>query len=218
MRVLIFGGTTEGRELASELAGSGHEVTVSVATDMGADELCGIAGIKTVTGRRDASGMCALLHNKDICIDATHPYATEAGRNIREACERTGVRCLRLLRDDTEGLSSAVSEYGNIICVSDAAEAAAEAAKIPGNILLTTGVKELPFFGEIERDRLFARVLPVPESLEKCREEGISARNIIAMHGPFTESLNLALIEQYGISVMVTKDGGANGGFGEKAR
>ena len=36
------------------------------------------------------------------------------------------------------------------------------------------------------------------------------------MHGPFSRALNAAIMEQYRIRWMVTKDGGAAGGFGEK--
>lgn len=36
------------------------------------------------------------------------------------------------------------------------------------------------------------------------------------MHGPFSRALNAAILEQYRIRWMVTKDGGAAGGFGEK--
>lgn len=35
--ILIFAGTTEGRELAEHLAGAGVHCTVSVATEYGAD-------------------------------------------------------------------------------------------------------------------------------------------------------------------------------------
>ncbi len=39
MKVLVFGGTTEGRLLARELSALGAQVTVSVATALGAEEL-----------------------------------------------------------------------------------------------------------------------------------------------------------------------------------
>ena len=42
MKVLIFGGTTEGRLLAGALLERGFEVTVSVATPLGAEELEGL--------------------------------------------------------------------------------------------------------------------------------------------------------------------------------
>ena len=43
-------------------------------------------------------------------------------------------------------------------------------------------------------------------------------RNILAMQGPFSQELNEALIRQYHIAWVVTKDGGTAGGFPEKAR
>jgi precorrin-6Y C5,15-methyltransferase (decarboxylating)/precorrin-6A/cobalt-precorrin-6A reductase len=36
------------------------------------------------------------------------------------------------------------------------------------------------------------------------------------MQGPFSRELNRALLRQFGITIMVTKDGGAEGGFPEK--
>ena len=43
-------------------------------------------------------------------------------------------------------------------------------------------------------------------------------RQIIAMQGPFPTELNTALIRHFGIRYLVTKDGGAAGGFPEKAK
>ena len=43
-------------------------------------------------------------------------------------------------------------------------------------------------------------------------------RNIIAMQGPFSYALNCALMKQFSIRYLVTKDGGAVGGFAEKAQ
>ena len=41
MKILLFGGTTEGRLLAERLVEMGHQVTVSVATELGAEILQG---------------------------------------------------------------------------------------------------------------------------------------------------------------------------------
>ena len=60
-------------------------------------------------------------------------------------------------------------------------------------------------------------MLPTHAALDACAAAGIPARNIIAMQGPFTQALNEALLKQYGVRWFVTKDGGAPGGFAEKA-
>ena len=41
--------------------------------------------------------------------------------------------------------------------------------------------------------------------------------HILALQGPFSQELNEALIRQYHIEYLVTKDGGPAGGFAEKA-
>ena len=41
---------------------------------------------------------------------------------------------------------------------------------------------------------------------------------MIAMQGPFSEELNLALLREFSCSILVTKDGGVQGGFEEKRR
>ena len=49
-----------------------------------------------------------------------------------------------------------------------------------------------------------------------CEAAGIPHRNIIAVQGPFSEELNKAVIREYEIDVMITKDSGTAGGFPEK--
>ena len=46
---------------------------------------------------------------------------------------------------------------------------------------------------------------------------GFPPKNIICMQGPFSRELNVALLRQYHIQTLVTKDTGGYGGFREKA-
>ncbi len=209
MRVLIFGGTTEGRLLAEKLREREIAAAVSVATPLGAQELEGIPGLEVLVGRRTAEEMARLLAPFDRCVDATHPYAAQVSENIRAACERAGVPLRRLLRRASGELAG--------VRVESAAQAAQFLAGREGNVLLATGAKELAAFAGLAPERLYPRVLPVEESLAACRAAGIPVRNIIAMHGPFSQKLNEALLEQYRIRFLVTKDGGAAGGFAAKA-
>ena len=185
MNVMIFGGTTEGRELSYLLAARGARVTVSVATDYGREEQGSSAGITVLTGRKDAAQMTALLRGADLCVDATHPYAVEATRAIRAACAAARVPDRRLLR--------ARSESAGAVEVSSAAEAAAYLRVREGNVLLATGAKELGAFAALGVHRLYARVLPSHESLAACEAAGIPHRNVIAMQGPFSREMNEAV-------------------------
>ena len=210
MNILIFGGTTEGREISHLLAERGAQVLVCVATEYGREEQGKAPGITVLTGRKDRTAILSLLEGADLCIDATHPYAENISRTLRNACDAAGVPLRRLLRRES------AADGGTR--VADAPAAAALLAREQGNILLTTGSKELGAFSAIEPLRLYPRGLPSHESLSACEAAGIPHRNILAMQGPFSQELNEALIRQYRIAWVVTKDGGAAGGFPEKAR
>ncbi len=211
MSVLVFGGTTEGRLLAQGLAAKGVPVTVSVATPLGAEELTPASGLTIRTGRLDAVQMEALIADFDLCVDATHPYAVQVSANIRSACQKTGVTLRRALRPVSDVPADSVT-------VPTAADAAVFLESTQGNVLLTTGTKELSAFASLERGRIYARVLPALASIAACEEQAIPHRNIVAMQGPFSSSLNEALIRQFSIRWLVTKDGGDPGGFSAKVQ
>lgn len=208
MRILVFGGTTEGRVVAQRLADLGHRVTASVATQLGAEELTDAGEVEVLVGRRDACQMAGLLAAFDLCVDATHPYATEASANIRDACKRTGTPLRRIRREPTKA--------SDCIAVSSAREAARLLRTTDGAILVTTGAKELESFAGIDPTRLVARMLPTHEGLAACEDLGIPHANIVAMQGPFSQELNEALMRQHRIRWLVTKDGGRAGGMPQK--
>ena len=211
MRAVVFSGTTEGRVFSRQLAALGADVLVSVATPLGAEEQGAVPGITVHCGRLAPEEMAVLLRGAALCVDATHPYAVDATKNIRAACAQTGVEYHRLLRAESS------LPAGSMVFAS-AAHAAAFLADTHGGILLATGAKELAAFAAIPPERLFPRVLPTQEGIASCEAAHIPHKNIIAMQGPFSYGLNRALMEQFHIRFLVTKDGGAAGGFAEKAQ
>jgi precorrin-6Y C5,15-methyltransferase (decarboxylating) len=189
-------------------------VTAFTATDYGGELLASL-GCEVRSGRLDETGMRALMENEKpaYVVDATHPYAVEAGANIRAACEKTGIRYLRLGRD-TGGIDAP-----GIVRVASAGEAAAFLRGKGGLIFHAAGVKEAaPFAGDEMKERVFIRVLPMEESIRRCRELGFPAKNIIAMQGPFGEEINRAFFRQTKAAWLVTKQSGGAGGFDEKIR
>ena len=208
-KVLLFGGTGEGRALAEWMVARDIPHTVCVATEYGETLLP--AGAEAHVGRMDSGEMEALMRagGYSLAVDATHPYAREVSANIRSACRSAGVPLRRLLRRRSE------LPPGSILAGSPE-EAAQLLQSREGNVLLAIGAKGVSAFSGLDPERLYPRVLPVEESLSACRRAGIPTKNIIAMHGPFSQKLNEAILEQYRIRWMVTKDGGSAGGFGEK--
>ncbi|MBQ9349186.1 MAG: precorrin-6A reductase, partial [Oscillibacter sp.] len=173
-------------------------------------------GVEGLCGRRDRAEMAALVDGAALCVDATHPYAAEATKNIRAACRDAGVLYRRLLREAGDADTEKEADSGAVI-VDSTAEAAAYLTDTAGNILLTNGSRELKRFAGLDPDRLFPRILPEHDSLSACEALGIPHRNVIAMQGPFSRELNEAIIRQYTIRYLVTKDGGKPGGYPEKA-
>ena len=211
MKVVVFSGTTEGRLFSKQLAALGAEVLVSVATPLGAEEQGILSGVTVHCGRLTPEEMTTLLQGADLCVDATHPYAVDATKNIQSACKTAGIEYHRLLRAESP------LPAGSMVFQS-AMHAAEFLANTSGNILLATGAKELAVFSGIEPERLFPRVLPTHEGIAACEAAHIPHKNVIAMQGPFSYALNRALMEQFHIRFLVTKDGGAAGGFAEKAQ
>ena len=216
-QILLFAGTTEGRELAERLSEEGVPCTVSVATEYGAQVLGPGEGRTVLQGRLSGEQMESLIREEGFTcvVDATHPFATEVSAQIRKACEETDVPSLRQARD-TEGDMPA-GGFG-IYEAATMQEAAKILRGIPGNLFLTTGSKDLPLLAaEIgEPERLYVRVLPSVESLTICMECGIPVGHLIAMQGPFTQDLNVDILRQTGARALLTKESGKVGGFDDK--
>lgn len=233
--IVIFSGTTEGRRLSDMLSEAEIRHVVCVASEYGREMMEDNPYASVRVGRMDAEEMRAFFADisassgRGIVVDATHPYATEVTANIREAAGALSVRYLRVARDAEEdgdfrareacsdrnaGVSGEVYEYADIAACAAALE------QTKGNILLTTGSKELQTFADAVSDetkkRTYVRVLPSVESIRLCEQAGIERDHIIAMQGPFGVEMNEAILSQYEIKHLVTKESGAAGGFPEK--
>lgn len=225
-KVLIFSGTTEGRKLATALSGAKIEAVVCVATEYGKEVMPKLCGITVRQGRMNTEEMRLLMESGAFLavVDATHPFATEVSKNIKGSAGETGLPYFRLKRETKGATVSALDGTEREFWFPDShACAKALQEKIEkgaeGNILLTTGSKELSAYcaaPELKK-RLYVRVLPGLESLSLCQKEGLLGRQILALQGPFSEEMNLAFIHAYDICYLVTKESGITGGFLEKA-
>ena len=66
------------------------------------------------------------------------------------------------------------------------------------------------------QNRLYARVLSLPNVMKACAELGFEGKHLIGMQGPFSRELNAAMLRQYDCRYLVTKDTGKAGGFQDK--
>ena len=215
-RVIVFAGTTEGYEIARFLSGAGISVLACTATEYGGRSLAENERLHVRSGRMDMDEMKDLLRDlePELVIDGTHPYAAIVTRNIRAACDRNGTAYMRVLR----GGSGQDSSGAEVHYAADPAEAVSFLEKTEGNILLTTGSKDLPVYAELTgfHERVYARVLSLPSVIGNCLSLGLEGRHLIAMQGPFSAEMNRAMLRQYDCKYLVTKDTGPEGGFPEK--
>ena len=257
MKVVIFGGTTEGRQLAGYLIQLNKQqkmqkiqVHVCVASEYGAQVLPEDDALKVHVGRLEQADMQEFLQavQADICVDATHPYAVIVTKNIYRACKVVGVPYVRVRREmqeepvntdpvmqkepvnadpamqmsgthigDADG-KWYTNETSDSIYVGDIQAAVDYLKGVTGNVLITTGSKELHLYTQIPdyESRCTARVLPTRSVVEACTELGFTGKHLICMQGPFDLEMNLATLRYADADFMVTKASGKNGGYDEK--
>lgn len=219
-KVIIFGGTTEGRELAGFCARYQVPALICVASEYGQGLLPGHPCLGIHTGKLNEEAMLTLIgrHRPELVIDATHPYAGVVTDTVSHVCQALHIPCIRVLRGAASRKHDPKKSGGTITTVSDAAAAAAFLKHTTGNILLTTGSKELLLFMQIpdSRERIYARVLPESRIMADCERLGIKGSRLIGMQGPFSSAMNRALLEQTRAGWLVTKESGPAGGFIEK--
>ena len=213
-KLCVFAGTSEGRRIVDFLRQQDALITVCVATEYGGELIEPAEKLTVRSGRMDEPEMEEFFKNErfDLVIDATHPYASAVTENLMTACLNTETEYSRLERGGEGTPESAV-------CLPDVPAAVEYLNGTIGNILLTTGSKELSAFSGITdfAERTFARVLPVESSITVCREAGLKPAHILAMQGPFSVGMNSAMIKSVNAAYVVTKESGKAGGFEEKA-
>ncbi|MDD3233410.1 MAG: precorrin-6A reductase [Candidatus Methanomethylophilus sp.] len=211
-KVLVFAGTTEGGAIAAALARAGVQVHACVATEYGRTAVPAVPGIEVSAHPLSPADMRALMKEYPTVVDATHPYATVIKGHLREACRDTGAEYVRLRRPATD-LSAA-----GVKTVPDTAAAVEFLKGTQGPVLVTTGSKELAQFTALPdyQNRIYARVLALPNVITQCNAAGFTGAHLFAMQGPYCEELDYGMLLQVHAKYLVTKDSGAPGGMPEK--
>ncbi|MDE6036396.1 MAG: precorrin-6y C5,15-methyltransferase (decarboxylating) subunit CbiE [Ruminococcus sp.] len=208
--IIIFGGATEGRELAEYCVKNRISADVCVTTAYGAEQLPDSPYIRKIVGKMDEFQMSELFQKNKYryIIDATHIYAVEATKNIRSASAEFG-SYVRLVRDNVVPSGTLADSMDDIINLLN---------QNNKTILSTLGSKELPALTKVKnfRDRIWYRVLPTGNIADFCENLGYDKNKIIAEKGKFTEERNIYHINISGAEILLTKQTGVHGGYPEK--
>ncbi|MFI1418685.1 cobalt-precorrin-6A reductase [Streptomyces sp. NPDC020731] len=196
--VLVLGGTTEARALATELsARPGTRVTTSLAGRVRRPGA--VAGEVRVGGFGGAEGLADWLRAQraDAVVDATHPFAETITANAVRAATATGLPLVVLRRP---GWRPGPRDDWHPVPSLDAA--ADLLPRLGHRVLLTTGRLGLAAFAHLTDLRFVVRSVEPPEPPMPPHTHVLLAR------GPFTTADETALLRDHRVDVLVTKDSG----------
>lgn len=216
MNVMVMAGTKDAADIIKRLSKTeGINVIATTTTKYGANIAKSAGADEVISKCLTEEEIIKIIKNREIkgLIDATHPFAAEATRNAVKSSKVTGIKYIRFERPQIK-----LKDNQLIYKVFSFEEAALKAAALTnGNILHLAGVSTLEHIVVmIAPSKLFVRILPSLDSIRKCLGFGVLQENIIAMQGTFSKDFNKALMEEYNISLIITKESGETGGTPSK--
>jgi precorrin-6A/cobalt-precorrin-6A reductase len=195
--VLVLGGTGEARALAAALVDRGVPVVSSLAGRV-ADPRLPVGEVR-LGGFGGPHGLARWLAEHEVAavVDVTHPFAERIGASAVAATHAAGVPLLRLQRP---GWQAAPGDDWHWVDSLD--EAAAKIGRLGERIFLTSGRQGLAAFARCTDLWFLARCVdppapPLPPKIE-----------ILLDRGPYHVPGEKALLREYRIDVLVTKDSG----------
>jgi precorrin-6A/cobalt-precorrin-6A reductase len=194
MRVLLLGGTSEGRALAARLVPE-VDVISSLAGRVPNPALP-VGGVR-IGGFGGVEGMRRWLVDSkvDAVVDATHPYAATITAHAATACDELDLPHLVLARPAWPPGDATVVD-------SDADAAKTVAAGRYSRVFLTTGRSGTAAFADIDAWFLIRTVTaPNPDTLPRHHQ-------VVLSRGPYHYDDELALLRHHRIDAMVTKNSG----------
>lgn len=214
--VWLIGGTSESREIAAAIAPLQIPITITVTTP----EAVNLYG-QILTNYPLVKVWVGILSNQNIqefyyqtkfykIIDASHPFATEISQLAIDFSNNYQIPYLRYERSPMI-IPEPVTE--NIIYLHSLTDLINGEYLANQRVFLTTGYKTLYLFQSWqERAILFTRILPNINTLQTALNVGFTPDRIVAIRPPISMELEIALWQNWHISLVVTKASGQVGG------
>ncbi|MDP7734538.1 cobalt-precorrin-6A reductase [Mycobacterium paragordonae] len=194
MRVLLLGGTAEGRALAKAL----HPQVDIVSSLAGRvpDPALPVGPVR-VGGFGGVAGLRRYLHDEriDAVVDATHPFAATMTAHAAQACAELRVPHLVLARPAWDPGSATV-------VASDGAAAKEVAEQGYSRVFLTTGRSGVAAFADSDAWFLIRAVTPPDDTAMPKHHQLLLSR------GPYHYDDELRILNEHRIEVLVTKNSG----------
>ncbi|ACV62179.1 precorrin-6x reductase [Desulfofarcimen acetoxidans DSM 771] len=214
--ILVLSGTGDGRSIIKDLVQKGYQVLAAAATAYGGQLLDETGAAETLGRPLSEPELLELIAGRGIkaLVDVTHPYAEAVSEMAFKVCAEMNLPYIRFERQEIK-----LPEHPLIMHAADYLAAADKAVMLGESIFLTTGSKTLGIFlraALLRKRRIIARVLPHPRVLQHCLDLGLTPADIVAMQGPFSKQMNIAMLRHYQANVLVTKNSGIVGGLPSK--
>lgn len=205
--ILVFGGTTEGKQVSSVLAGAGYPFWYSTRTEIVVDlpsnarYRYGAFTPETLTGFCRREGI-------RLIINAAHPFARLLHQTIDQSVLLTGIPVLRPEREYPARLLHPLVLY--------MADYTAVLRKLEEGdyspVLALTGVQTItPLQRYWQQNKMLFRILPRDNSLAVARAAGFPEENLLLSFPAAGVEEELALIRQTGARAVLTKESGESG-------
>ena len=196
MRLLLLGGTAEGRALAAEL---NPDVAVISSLAGRVPNPALPVGEVRIGGFGGVDGLVRWCRDEriDAVVDATHPFAARITANAAEACRLVGLPHVVLARP--------AWPHGDAIVVASDVDAADVVARNGyARIFLTTGRSGSATFKGVDAWFLIRAVTAPDDGALPARHELLLSR------GPYHYDDERKLLADYDIDALVTKNSGGD--------
>jgi precorrin-6A/cobalt-precorrin-6A reductase len=198
-KILILGGTSEGRKLAEELvARTNHDVLLSFA---GRTESLVRPGVPhRIGGFGGSAGLADFLRTQGfhVLVDATHAFAAQISANAVQASERAEIPLLRLSCPAWQRQPG--DQWTEVLGMHEAAKAL---GRLPARVFLSVGRLEVSAFAVAPQHDYLIRAVD-------AFDPGLPRARVLCARGPFALADERALLERERIDVLVSKNAGTD--------
>ncbi|MGL5034266.1 MAG: cobalt-precorrin-6A reductase [Microcystaceae cyanobacterium] len=214
-KIWLIGGTTESVILARAIALQNLPYIITVTTPEAINLYRDIKNINIQVGQLDQTAIAYFLNKQNIqaIVDASHPFATVISENVIKLAQELNIPYLRFERNSLQHLNSLSVLKKSVFNLPNFETLLTGNYLTNQRVLLTVGAKNLPLFKSWQsKATLFARILPRLNSLQIALDAGFTPERIMALRPPYSKELEIALWQQWQISLVVSKASGEMGG------
>ncbi|NSL87095.1 precorrin-6A reductase [Chitinophaga sp. Mgbs1] len=205
--ILVFGGTTEGKQVISALADTAlpfwysSKIRIEVTLPVNGRYRCGALTEAALEDFCREQSIRVIVH-------ASHPFAAVLHETIGVVSKRLCIPVIRFERQYPAAEAHPLIRYAD--SYEEVLAALLSAAFEP--VLSLTGVQTIIRWKAYwEQHRMYCRILPRDTSLEIARGTGFPEEQLLLSFPGKTVEEELAVIRETGVQAMVTKESGESG-------